>query len=188
MAYDSEYTDEDLIHLVRNGDHDAFAELFFRYNRLLFITSLKFIDNQEEAKDLVQDTFVQLWNQRDTLAIRSSFKSLLYTALRNRIFDILSHKKVEAKFAEFSRHFYEDSENRSDHLLRTHELEAIIEKEISYLPDKMQEIFIMSRMNHLNHRQISEKLSISEKTVKNQINNALKILKNRLGPMRFMLL
>lgn len=180
MSAYSENTDLELLMLLKANDEGAFAELFNRYNRLLFIHACKLLDNNEEARDLVQEIFILIWDSRKTLKTATNFSGFLYVITRNRIFDRLSHKKVEDKYLEYARDFVEQGEDDTDHLLRTRELQSIIEREISFLPVKMQKIFELSRMRHLTHKEIAEQLNVSEKTVKNQVNNALKILRTKL--------
>jgi RNA polymerase sigma-70 factor (ECF subfamily) len=186
MSAYRENTDLELLVLLKTDDQAAFAELFNRYNRLLFIHACKLLDDQEEARDLVQEVFILIWDNRQVLKIAANFRGFLYATTRNRIFDKLSHKKVQYKYLESIKDLVQTGEDNTDHLARTRELQAIIEREISFLPPKMQEIFEMSRMQHLTHREIAQQLDVSEKTVKNQVNNALKILKTKLGRRVFM--
>lgn len=74
----------------------------------------------------------------------------------------------------------------TDHVIREKQLAALIEKGISDLPPKMKEVFELSRKQKLTHKEIAEKLNLSEQTVKKQVNNALKILRVKLGTMLFL--
>jgi len=181
MSEYSKHTDLELLELLKVSDQGAFSELFDRYNRLLYINACKFIEDKEEARDVVQEIFIGLWENRSRTYVKSNFAGFLYTITKNRIFDRLSHKKVAFRYLENARNFNSMQIEGTDELLRTRQLQQLIEKEVSFLPEKMREIFEMSRKQHLSHREIAEVLGLSEKTVKNQVNNALKILRAKLG-------
>lgn len=188
MSAYSTYTDQELINLLGQGNKEAFTEIFARYNRLLFVHAHKLLNNKEEARDLVQEIFILLWDNRAELNLKSNFSGFLYTAVRNRIFDLLAHKKVEAKYLESVQNYFDKGIAQTDYLARTRQLQELIEKEIGFLPPKMREVFEMSRMKSMSHKQIAEQLDLSEKTVKNQVNNALKILRAKLGLLLYLYL
>lgn len=181
MSLYSIYSDQELASLLTRGDRIAFAEIYDRFKGLLFVHAYKRLNNQAEAEDVVHDLFSTLWNKREELIINTQLAGYLYTAVRNRIFKIIVHKQIESKYITSIQHSLNEGHNITDHLVRSKELAKIIEKEISALPPKMREIFILSRQQNLSHKEIAEKLSLSELTVSKQITNALKILRVRLG-------
>ncbi|WP_431217566.1 sigma-70 family RNA polymerase sigma factor [Puia sp. P3] len=116
-----------------------------------------------------------------------SLSSYLYTSVRNRVLNRIEHKRVKDAYLFSIQRFMKEGESIIDEQLRVRELTALIEKEIAALPDKMREVFELSRREELSHKEIAEKLNISDKTVKKQVSNAIKILRNRLkGPLRFL--
>ncbi|MES2107968.1 MAG: sigma-70 family RNA polymerase sigma factor, partial [Bacteroidota bacterium] len=122
-----------------------------------------------------------LWEKRETLTPQTNLSGYLYTAVRNRILDFVARQNVQSSYIGSLQTFMDQAENATDHLLRENQLTALIEKEIAALPPKMREVFELSRKAHLSHKEIAEQLGISEKTVKSQVNNALKILRVKLG-------
>src|SRR5690606_11596478 len=101
----------------------------------------------------------------------------LYTAIRNRVIKVIAHKSVESAYYSSLQAAFQQGNAVSDHLIRERELSRLIEKEIDALPPKMRCVFTLSRKAYLSHREIAEKLDLSEATVKTQVNNALKILR-----------
>lgn len=186
MSNVSFLTDSELVDLLKIGDQFAFTELLKRYNRLLFIHAYKLLNDKEEAKDLVQEIFTAIWDNREHISAKTNFAGFLYTSIRNKVLNLVLHKKVEHKYLQSLQEFIEKGVAQTDYLLRTRELQSIIEKEISFLPAKMREIFELSRNHNLSHKQISDKLNLSEKTVKKQVNNALKILRVKLGLLAYL--
>lgn len=181
MAAYTAYSDQELTALLRQGDHVAFTEFFERYNSLLYIHAFKKLRNREEAKDAVQDTLSALWYKHEALDATNNLGGYLYTALRNKIFDLVAHQQVSHKYIASLQEYLNKGNIFTDHLIREKQLAAIIEKEIAALPPRMREVFELSRKENLTHKQIAERMAISEETVTDQVKKALKILKPKIG-------
>jgi RNA polymerase sigma-70 factor (ECF subfamily) len=177
--------DLELFSLLRDGDRTAYTEIYHRYKPLLYIHAYKRLRDEDMAIDIVHDMFVSLWNNRHNIQPELGIRAYLFTMVRNRIFDLLARKQIESKYIDSLRHFLNQHENHTDYPLRYKQLTEILEIEISLLPAKMQQVFRMSRTDQLTHNEIAEKLNISETTVKKQVQNALKVLKTKLGPLFF---
>lgn len=188
MTIYSELSDFELISFIRDDDQSAFAEIYNRYKAVLYIHAYNLLRDREEAKDVLQQIFAALWSNRKDFNLESHLSGYLYTAVRNTIFKAVAHKQVESKYISSLAAFATHNECNTDYLVRENELSAIIEKEIAQLPEKMREVFELSRKLNLKHKEIASQLGISEKTVKNQINNALKILRLRLGVFIYLLI
>jgi RNA polymerase sigma-70 factor (ECF subfamily) len=173
--------DEELLELLKSSDKTAYEELYNRYWAIVFRHARGMLLNDEEAKDLVQDLFVVLWNKAADLAIESSFSSYLYGMVRYKVFDLIDKRKVQKRHLQSLENFIHNGECTTDHTVRENELSRIIELEVSMLPARMREVFELSRKSHFSYQQISTHMDISDQTVKKQIYNALKILRFKLG-------
>lgn len=173
--------DTELLTLLKSGSIGAYNEIYHRYKWVLYLHALKRIRNREEAKDLVQDLFITLWDKRKEIELKTHLSGYLYTAVRNRVLKRIAHEKVESNYFTSLKDAMNAEICMTDHRVRERSLAAIIEKEIDELPEKMKQVFILSRKHHLNHREISQQLGIEETTVKRQISNAIKILRVKLG-------
>ncbi|SMD13263.1 RNA polymerase sigma factor [Pedobacter nyackensis] len=180
--------DYELLDLMKSDDEAAFKEIYKRYFELLYIHAYKRLQNKEESQDVIQEVFTALWKKREYIMLVSSLRAYLYTAVRNKIFNNISHKHVESSYIQSVQHYIDQGICQTDYLVREHQLLALIEKEIAALPTKMQEIFCLSRNEHLTHKEIAVALNLSEQTVKKQVHNALRILKSKLGVLPFLLL
>lgn len=178
-SYDG-FSDEQLVSLLREGKQLAFAELYNRYKAVLLLHAFRMLGDDEDARDIVQEMFAVVWAKRGELVIRGGFDSYMYGALKNRILNFIAHQKVIDKYTSSLEGFVEAGEVAGDELLIEKQLRVLIEQEIAGLPDKMREIFELSRMQGLSHRQIAEKLNISEHTVKSQVQNAAKVLRSKM--------
>lgn len=180
QGYDT-ISDLELLDLMRSDDHAAFAELYERYKVVLYLHAKRMLDDHDETKDVVQDVFTTLWTKRAGIFIGTSVKSYLYSALRNKIFNLLAHRKFEMNYLNSLQEVIDLGETGIEAQIREKQLIAMIEREIEQLPSKMREVFELSRKHHLSHKEIAEKLNISDKTVKKQINNAIKILRLKIN-------
>lgn len=188
MASQNTLSDHELILLLKEGDADAYTEIYNRYKGILYQHAYKRLPDQGEVDDIIHELFTTLWVKRETLIFKTNLAGYLYTAVRNRILDYIAHQQIESTYISSLQGFIDKGVSITDHRVRLSMLQDLIEKEIINLPPKMREIFELSRKSQLSHREIAEKLNVSEKTVKNQVNNALKILRVRLGLLVYLYL
>nr|WP_121272326.1 sigma-70 family RNA polymerase sigma factor [Pedobacter schmidteae] len=182
----TKYTDEQLISLLKEGDHIAYTHLYDRYFQLLFVYALKKLRDTDEAKDLIQEFFTVLWAKRTSLNVNGNLPAYCFTAINNRIIDVFLHRKVADKYIGSIIIPTAEEEAKTDYLVREKQLMAYIEKEIQALPGKMRMIFELSRKSNYTCKQISDELQISEKTVHRQMSNALLRLRTKLGSFIFL--
>jgi RNA polymerase sigma-70 factor (family 1) len=176
------YTDEVLISRMRDDDSEAFTLIYRRYWEELFVTAAKVLRGKEEAADVLQDVFLSLWNRRKEITIESSLSAYLQTSVRYK-----------------SIHYIEKNITRRDYLalltdvavqtfpasaeiqLQLKEVQQTIYATVATMPERMREVYQLSRQEHLNHKEIAERLGISTETVKKHIQHALQLIKNALG-------
>lgn len=185
-AYES-YPDSELAVLLRQGDGDAFAEIYERYWALLLSHALKMLGGEEEAKDVVQDVFSTLWLQRTSLDIHTSLSSFLYIAVRYRVLNLFRRSKVAGRYLDALQRNMEEGLPAVDLPLEK-ELARRIEEGVGQLPPRMKEIFELSRVHGYSYREIAEKTGLADNTVKRQVSNALKILRVKFGQLIFFIL
>lgn len=179
MEVRSILSDIELAALLKEGDRAAFAEIYSRYKGILFVHAYKRLSNRDEAEDAVHDLFAALWAGRINFILRSNnLSGYLYSAIRNQVLKVIAKRQFAEDYLVSVEEFQSLA---TDYKVRENQLKAIIEKEVALLPAKMREIFELSRNAQLSHKEIAQHLDLSEKTVKNQINNALKILRVKLG-------
>lgn len=165
---------------IRAGRESTYALLFDEYYRPLSVFATKYVHDLELAKEIVQDLFVNIYENRKSLVITTSLKSYLFQSVRNRCLNHLKHLQVERKFLDQITYEQESTEDPEARILET-ELEYRIFQIVAGLPPKCQEIFRMSRVSGLKNREIANRLYISIRTVETQISNALEVLREKLG-------
>ena len=186
MTENSVLSEYELIVLLKKGDQTAYTTLYDRYSKLLFSHAYQKIGDPDVVQDVLQDVFLNLWNNRAQLSENDNLSGYLYTAVRNKTLNIIAHSKVRDVYATSILEYSQSGSITTDHLIRERQFAELIEKEIAALPEKMREIFLLSRKGHLKNRQIAEQLNLSEHTVATQIKRAIRILKDRLGPLAFL--
>jgi len=176
----NQLSDEELFALLQGGNHGAYTEIYKRYSRLLYLQAYKKLGEREMAMDFTQDLFTTLWVKRSEIHIKT-LSAYLYTSLRNRTLDYFANRILKHNYISFVENYEFQQNDLADHLIREKQLMQMIDKEIAALPKKMRHVFEMSRKEHLSHKEIALKLDLSEQTVRKQIQNALKIMRPKLG-------
>lgn len=185
MSAVDNFTDLQLIAAVKGGDEAAFRVIYDRYNALLFTYAFRRLKSKEQAKDVVQDVFIQLWEKRDTFQLKTYLSGFLYKSVLNRVLDIWKHDKIVRKHV-LSQALEIDVDTReTDFLVREKDILAIIEKEIATMPPRMKEIYEMKYRQYLSSKKIALELGISENTVATQLQRASAHLKSKLGLVVF---
>ena len=170
------------IRLIRKGDKKVFRTLFELYYQRLFLYANSYLENSNEAEDVIQDLFVHLWEKRNELTIFSSLSSYLFRAVHNRCLQILRHKKVVAKYE--NKHklklkeveiLYNSSADFSFTENQLREIKQIFNRTNSTLPEKTREIFRLSRQQLKSNKEIASMLNIKLKTVEYHITKALRV-------------
>ncbi len=169
-------------------DKGTFEDLFRSYFAPLCSFAQKYVRDIDEAKDIVHNVFINLWNKRNEVDLNTSLKSYLFQGVYNRSLNyIRDHKKlVQFNTPQSEAELGKYIESR-DHL-ESSEAEGRINRALDALPDKCREIFLMNRFDGLKYREIAEKLNISIKTVETQMSRALKTLREKLSDMILVLI
>lgn len=169
---------------IQRGDTGAFESLFREYHPRLCNFAYRFAGSREIAEELVQETFMYVWQRRDTLDIRGSVSTYLFSSIRNAAVSFLRHEKVVAlHHAETTRLFTPGGGNAQQEM-EANETASAVRASVARLPEGARMVFTLHREQGLTYREIGEVLGISPKTVDNQMGRALKALRKYLGPHR----
>jgi RNA polymerase sigma-70 factor (ECF subfamily) len=169
-----------LIEKLKSGDTGSFTEIFSAYYQDMVSFGFSFTHELPAAEDIVQDTFVKLWEDHEKLNVTVSLKSILLKTIQNKCIDWHRHKKI---INNHSTYIIDNSplyEYDTDNYVLRSELEGRIDKAIANLPDKFKEAFEMSRFEGLKYEEIAVKLNVSLRTVEVRISKALDLLRNSL--------
>ena len=156
--------------------------LFKEYFRPLSVYAKRYVQDLDQAQDIVQEVFVRFYEQRGRLVVHSSLKALLYQSVRNRCLDQLRSEQTHQGHHEQILHLNKGSEVDAADFMEQVEMEERIYRAIASLPEQCQVIFRMSRFEGKRNQEIAEELNLSKRTVETQISNALKRLRKDIFP------
>lgn len=171
-----------LIDEIRQGDERAFHSLFQQYFSVLAVFAKKYVNDLDLAQDLVQEVFVKFYEQRATINVHTSLKSLLYQSVRNKCLDHLRMQQTRSEHHDRILAASANLEIDATDFMEQAELEQKVYLAISTLPEQCQRIFKMSRFEGKRNQEIADELNISKRTVETQISNALKKLRTEIIP------
>jgi len=158
-----------------------FENLFKSHYAELCAFANKYLEDVDAAEETVQAFFVKFWENRETVNIKTSQRSYIFTAIKNACLNQIKHIKIREEYKVVNLREKEDSQYSVDEEFEASELDQKIRKSIESLPEGRRRVFIMSRFEGLKYKEIAEKLNISIKTVENQMGSALKYLKSELS-------
>ena len=171
------YSDNEVLlkSLCRN-DLKAFEYLYHHSRNRLFVLALSILHDEDAARDLVQDLFIDLWYFRIFETITTSLNAYLFQSARNRAYNYREKLHTRNKLKQG----YLPQEQETRYPLENEELGQIISQAIDRLPVMAGRVFRMQYIDKLTHVEIAEKLGISKHTVSNHMDRALKELRSRL--------
>jgi len=174
--------DASLLKLMKTGDQEAFTTIYNKYWYPLMQHVMKAVRIYSEAEDIVQEIFVSIWKNRDRLDIQAALSTYLFNSGRYMAIRNIERNITRSNYLQrLSDQLDNGGVPSPETLLHIRDLEERIEQAIQSLPEKMREIFNLSRKQQLSYREIAEQLGISEETVRKQINNALNRLRLQVG-------
>lgn len=176
----SNLNEANLLDAMRDGDQTAFDALFRAYYAPLCYYAASLNDgDRDEAEDLVQQAFIKLWEQRETLQINWSVKAYLYRTVHNASLNRLRAAKVRNKYKQYNAEQLEMNHYPAPE--PEPELRERLQKALADLPTQCRQVFELSRFEDLKYREIAEHLNISIKTVETHMGKALRLLKTQLA-------
>jgi len=179
---DSEYNEPDLLSRVRSSDVTAFKLLFERYQPMLFRQIAGSARDADLARDIVQETFIRVWDRRSDLKPGIPFYPYIHRIAVNLIRDNARRTNVRTRFAREAEEALYPEAPHADEILTVAALEEKIRKIVEEeLGERCRMIFLLSRIEGKSNTEIAAMLRLSVRTVTNQLSIALKVLRKRLG-------
>ncbi len=172
-------SDQQLLKTFQEGSIAAFEEIHRRYFGRLYAHALKMLSNTADAQDIVQEVFIVLWTKGAGIQLHTGLNGYLYTSVRNRVLNLIEQDKTYRRHLDALAVFLAETPEPTGNAADEELLFALFEAEIDKLPRKMKEVFELRRQGDLSYSEIAEQLSLSDHTVKKQISNAIKLLRDR---------
>ncbi|ERJ61368.1 RNA polymerase sigma factor [Sphingobacterium paucimobilis] len=174
-------TDEELLQLVRDQDSRvAYEELYKRFYAVLLRLAYQKIADFAAAEDIVQDILLQVWKRRTRIVLKERLASYLAKAVKYKVLDIIAKNKNKDLYLSAVGDELTGIISNTDYAARESLFKEYIDEELSKLPPRMRETFLLSREEGLTHEEIASQLGISIHTVSTHITKAISILKKKL--------
>ena len=169
-------------------DERTFKSFFEDYFEPVFQFALKYTEDEEDARDIAQESFIKLHERRDHFDAIEKAKSFVYTTARNLCLDLLKHRKIEIEYArEIQAEGEEAEEQFFTEEVTYQELLRLLRAAINRLPSQTREV-ILAGLDGKNNKEIAEQLNVTVNTVKTLKQNAYKMLRKLLGAKAIVLL
>lgn len=167
---------------LNQGSYRAFDALYSLYSRRLYAYALKLTKSHQDAKEIVQDTFVKLWLNREHVLPTESFQSYLFTISKNTLLNKVRTVINAPVFVDYLTFINEQglSENNIAERLDFDDFRKKLNDAKQSLSETQLKVFELSKELGYNNAEVASRLNLSEQTVKNQLSLALKTLRKKL--------
>jgi RNA polymerase sigma-70 factor (ECF subfamily) len=173
--------EKEVVELLKQSDQNAFNTLFRFYSAKLYHFSYNYLKSTEEAEEIVQNTFIKIWEKREAIDVSDSFSGFIFTVahhlILNRIRKIRNENHCKAVLARNVIHIQNETEEK----ILYDELEKFQQEALIELPPRRKIIYQMIREEGMTYKQVAEQLNISVKTVESQMTEAIKHFRTKLS-------
>lgn len=179
---EANHTDQTLLQLMREDNKAAFTALYRSYWESLFIPTVKITRSQEDARDILQEVFLSVWNRRKELDVRGSLAAYLQTSVRYKAIDYIEKNIARRHYLNLLYKLEELSQSPAvETQIQLKEIQQTVNGVVGKMPPKMRAVYQLSRQEQLSHQEIAQRLGISDETVKKHIHHALKLIRSSIS-------
>lgn len=173
---------------LKDGSQLAFKQLFDRYTPRIYRFAISYLKSDVDAEELVQDVFLKLWEKKETLDEFQNIRAYIFKIAINSIYNLSKRKNYKQVYNEFVKNNFTQGNEFTWNEVVYNELVDSLNLHIDKMPAQRRDIFLMSRKDGLSNQEIAKNLSISLRTVENQIYRAVSYLREQLKPNSVFLL
>jgi RNA polymerase sigma-70 factor (ECF subfamily) len=174
--------EKELFSRVAQGDEEAFNTLFHAYVPRLHTLVMKVTRSEGVAKDIIQEVFLYLWIDRESLATVDVPQNWIFKIAYNRSYSWLARQfSRNRKYNEFRQQNATEGDDSLEHTVSLNETARLIHEATSLLPEQARKIFQLSRETGLKAAEVADKLDISVQTVRNSLVRSVKFIKEYLA-------
>jgi len=177
-----ERSNNDLLKLLKKGDMHAFDAIYDRYCKRMYGFVIRYIKQEEDAEEIVQEVFLKIWESRKKIDTYSSFDSFIFTIAYNITISLLRKRVNEKKYLEHL-HLRQQITDAEEIINEIHfkQIKEQLKSSLNQLTPRQREIFLLSREEGFTHEEIAKRLNISPNTVKNHLVTTLSFLRSKIG-------
>ena len=173
---------QEIIKQIQRGDKNAFRVLVEKYQQTAFRLAFRMLGDEDEARDVVQDSFIRIWEKFDTYNEKEKFTSWMYRIISNRAIDSLRdiRRRAGISLAKLNPGKLETGESGADIRMENQEAGELIRLITRGLPEKQQLVFSLRDLQGLSSQEVQEISGMTETAIKSNLYHARKAIRDRL--------
>lgn len=173
--------ESELLRQLIAGDAPSFRRIYEHYQGKIFLFALRLIKSKSEAEDIVQEVFVRIWENREKIKIEKNFNNYILTITKNLILDRMKKAAFDKTIQQKIYQSMQALKNIAAEQLIEKEMASLHHQAIARLSPQKKIVFMLSREEELSYEEIAEKLGVSKNTVRNQMTDSLKSIREYLS-------
>lgn len=162
-------------------DYKSFTNWFETNYRIYYLFAKNLVGDKEEARDIVIDTFIKVWNQNNQFENTAHLNVYFYTVIKNACIDRIRYVKVKIKVEQQIKLTRVITENTIEKKYQEAQLVQLLYNRINHLPERMKQVFKLTYLEGYSRAEVAEMLKLSENTIRNTNAAAMKAIKLNLG-------
>ncbi|MBN1416674.1 MAG: RNA polymerase sigma-70 factor [Bacteroidales bacterium] len=177
MSLKFSYDDKSLLVQIRKDNIKAFEILYNKYTAKLYFFIFGYVNSHADTEEIVQNSYLMVWEHRHHLDESCSLKNYLYTIAVNKVYNFLKHQAIQHNYKEYSIMHDTLLDDQTEKEILYNDLKKNINHLLQRLPEQQKNIFRMSRIEGFSNKEIASQLGLSVRTVENQIYRALQTIR-----------
>ena len=177
MQLISPHDERELLSLLKQGNEQAFEKIYKLYSSRLFGNVFRMVKSETTTQEILQDVFIKIWNNRDSIDLEKSFRSYLFRIAENKVYDFFRKasrdKKIQVQLFAVATEEYEHIET----MIHRKENALLLQKAIDSLSPQRQQIFRLIKLDNKSYEEVSRQLGISVSTISDHIVKANKAIR-----------
>jgi len=169
METDEILDDSQLLCRMRDGDHQAFEQLYHRYKRRIVVHLITLFKDGDLAQDIAQETFIKVWENRERLDERKSFKAYLFTIATNHVYSLMQRISRDEQARLSFRLLVQGVTEHVDEYIAKKEHAELLDTLLNRLPERQRQVFRLFKIDGYSYTEISARLNISHNTINTHI-------------------
>jgi len=171
------HSESAMIRDLKRGSLAAFDSICELYAGQLYHYCKRYTRSAEDAEEIVQDTFIKLWNKREEIKQEDTLRALLFVISKHKLISAYRARANHPVYEEYERCTGVSSSDMADHGVEYADFFDMFRKNLETLPRTQRDVISLSRFHDLSNREVAERLELSEQTVKNQLSIGLKSMR-----------
>jgi len=181
MAQNSNIAEKKLLLELSQGSEPAFTKIYNQYKDIVYSTALRITKSKTLSEETVQDIFLKIWQNRESLAEVKHFENYIYIISRNHLFNSIKKIARESNLA-LEVNSKDTGFIDTDTSIKDEQYNTILNQIVEQLPPQQQKVYKMAKWDGMSHQKIGEDLGISTETVKKHMAQALKYIRLKISP------